>query len=660
MLMAMPGFGQYDAPVDSLKSLLHTQPPPKNRGMLLNDISYAYSVYQFDSSRYYAELAEAEGIVQKDTSVIARAYILQGSAASAQGNLAESIRKTEQALNLALAINDSTNLANAYNNLALVDMDAGDAQQALSRFHKSLDYTTNDTLGRVYTLNNIALLYYNSGDEAACEKYMAQAIAEAQVSDDPLILLEAYFTEGMIKMEDTTQLDSALLLFNKALNICREYKDLTTEVHTLINIAIIHRDAKRTEHSENVLQKVISLCDENNYPLGAYYAIMELGELYLDNKLYPKAREALGRIPTGSALALGDQLLLHELKARYYRETGQYRQALSEQDSVLFYKDSLSNTLKQQELTRLEVNYEVAQKNRANEILALEKEQAEQKVVNQQRLALLTVFTLVLLLFTTLFLLWHRRRFSQQLELQVELQTQELQKANHELEQSNQELERFTYIASHDLKEPLRNIISFTTLLERKKALWAGHDDARDFFSHIKRSARQMHTLIQDVLAYAQVRGGQNQTALSRVNLNEIMVQVQEALQPQLEAKNAKLYSENLTFIEGTPHHFYIILKNLVENGLKYNEHESPMIIVRQALKTEKPRLLVIDNGIGIPDEFKPKVFEMFYRLHGRSQYEGTGLGLAIVQRLAGSLGATIEISDRPGGGTIFSIEFAN
>lgn len=169
-----------------------------------------------------------------------------------------------------------------------------------------------------------------------------------------------------------------------------------------------------------------------------------------------------------------------------------------------------------------------------------------------------------------------------------------------------------------------------------------------------------MHTLIQDVLAYAQVRGGHNKTALTRVDLNEIMAQVQEALQPQLEAKNAKLYSENLTFMEGTPHHFYIILKNLVENGLKYNEHKSPMIIVRQALKTENPRLLVIDNGIGIPDEFKPKVFEMFYRLHGRSQYEGTGLGLAIVQRFADSLGASIEISDRPGGGTIFSIEFAN
>jgi signal transduction histidine kinase len=197
-------------------------------------------------------------------------------------------------------------------------------------------------------------------------------------------------------------------------------------------------------------------------------------------------------------------------------------------------------------------------------------------------------------------------------------------------------------------------------LLERKKELWEGNQEAVDFFAHIKRSAKQMHTLIQDVLAYAQVRGRQEKSQLIPVDLNEVFSQIEEALEPQLKEKNARLYSENLTFLKGTPHHFYIILKNLVENGLKYNESSAPIVIVRQEQKVNTTQLLVIDNGIGIPDEFKPRVFDMFYRLHGRSKYQGTGLGLAIVDRLAQSLEATIEINDRSGGGTIFTIHFPN
>ncbi|NRA48140.1 MAG: hypothetical protein HRU12_03335, partial [Phaeodactylibacter sp.] len=526
LLVSNAGISQSNDTVDSLTLLLKNLSSEHHKGDLYNKLSHAYSVFRPDSSYQYALLAEQEGLAQKDTSVLARAYILQGTAAADAGNLAEAIRKTELGLLMAKAINDSANIANAYNNLALADMDAGDAKKALSRFQKSLDYTTTDTLGRVYTLNNIALLYSNTGNKVASNKYMQQALDEARQSDDPLVIMEAYFTDGMIKMADSTRLDSALFCFRRALDISRDYKDLTTEVHILINIGIIHRDMKRLEVSERSLFQAIIVSEESGYEMGKFYAILELAELHLDTKSYSKAKDILNQIPLENTLGLNDKLLFHELLTRYFRAIKQFEQALSEQDSVLFYKDSLSNAQRQQELTRLEVNYEVQQKNRANKILALEKERAEQQVINQQRLGGLALILLLLLLATAVYLLRQRRRFNQMLKQKVDLQTKELLETNKELQHTNQELERFTYIASHDLKEPLRNIISFTNLLERKKALWEDHEDAKDFFGHIKRSARQMYTLIQDVLAYAQIREGQGATQLMKVNLGDIMAQI--------------------------------------------------------------------------------------------------------------------------------------
>lgn len=651
---------QSGPPLDSLLMQLEGGTNSANRGPLLNKISYAYYSYKLDSAVYYAKLAEAEGIAHSDTAVIARALTLQGSAAASAGNMPEAIRKTEQALNLALSISDSVNIANASNNLALIDMKAGNAKRALTLFQQSLDHTTIDTLGRIYTLKNIALLYNHSGDETASEKYMNQAIQEAQTSKDPKVLQMVFYTKGKLAMGDRAQLDSALFFFEKTISISQKNKDATFEIQGWINIGVIHREAGRQELSRRAFQKVIALSEAISYPFGIFYGQMGMATSYLDESAFDKAQEAIQQIPKNYPLSLGDKLAYHELLVQYFRNTGRFQEALAAQDSIFFYKDSLVSTEKQQELTRLEIKYEVEQKNRENEILALEKEQAEQRALYQKRRGVSVLFVLLTLLTTSLYLLWQKRRFNLRLKEQVALQTEKLRKANKELKQSNQELERFTYIASHDMKEPLRNIISFSMLLERKKELWEGNQEAVDFFAHIKRSAKQMHTLIQDVLAYAQVRGGQEKSQLIPVDLNEVFSQIEEALEPQLKEKNARLYSENLTFLKGTPHHFYIILKNLVENGLKYNESSAPIVIVRQEQKVNTTQLLVIDNGIGIPNEFKPRVFDMFYRLHGRSKYQGTGLGLAIVDRLAQSLEATIEINDRSGGGTIFTIHFPN
>ncbi len=657
--LLLPGQNPSGA-LDSLKQLLTATSTSAERSQLFNEISSSYNASNFDSSYHYAKLGQSAGITARDTPVIARALILQGLVHASKGETRLSIQKTEKALALALQTQDSVNIASAYNNLALEDLDIGNIKNALVQFQKSLDYTTDDTLGRVYTLNNIALLHADAGNQEAANRYIARALREAEASNDPLLVLEVYYNKGMAYMEDSTLQDSAVYYYSEARALARQVEDLFTEVMCLINLGILNRDRQKYERAENHLQTALALSHRHEYQEGILASTIELAELYIDNTDYLKAQAALSELSPQRIDILRERVYFHELKTRLLRETGQYQAALSEQDSFIFYKDSLSNVKQNRELVKQELAYEVEKKDRTHKILELEKRQAEQRAAGEQRVARFSIFLLLLLLALTLLMFQQRRRFSQKLERQVAQKTADLKAANKELEHSNRELERFTYIASHDLKEPLRNIISFTNLLERKERLWAGQKDTQIYFGHIKRSARQMYTLIQDVLAYAQVRDSQKASVLKRVDLNNILDQIEEALQPKLEELGAVLYRENLTFLIGTPHHFYVILKNLIENGLKYNESERPRVIVRQALENNRPCLLVIDNGIGIPDEFKPKVFDMFYRLHDRTQYEGTGLGLAIVHRLASSLNAAIKVSDRPGGGTIFTIQLAS
>lgn len=645
---------------DSLKQLLPATSTSAEQGQLFNEISSSYNTSNFDSAYHYAKLAQSAGIIAEDTSILARSLILQGLVHSSKGETLLSLQKTEAALALALQKQDSVNIASAYNNLALEDLDIGKVKSALVKFQKSLDYTADDTLGRVYTLNNIALLHADAGNPKATDQYMAQALREAQASNDPLLVLEVYYNKGMAYMEDSTLQDSALHYYSKAKALAQEVDDLFTEVMCLINLGMLNRDRKMYERAEDYLQSARKLSRSHSYREGMLASTIELAELYLDNGDYPEAQATLDDLSPQQMDILRERVYYHELKTRLLRATGQYEAALSEQDSFIFYQDSLSNVKQNQELVRQELAYEVEKKERTNKILELEKEQAEQQAAGQKKRARFSISLLLILLISALVMLQQRRRFSQRLEQEVAQKTADLKATNEELEHANRELERFTYIASHDLKEPLRNIISFTNLLERKERLWAGQKDTKAYFGHIKRSARQMYTLIQDVLAYAQVRNGQEASVLKRVDLNDILDQIEATLQPKLEALNAVLYRENLTFLQGTPHHFFVILKNLIENGLKYNESGQPVVIVRQALENDQPCLLVIDNGIGIPDAFKPKVFDMFYRLHDRSKYEGTGLGLAIVHRLTSSLNATIDVTDQPGGGTVFTIRLPN
>jgi signal transduction histidine kinase len=228
-----------------------------------------------------------------------------------------------------------------------------------------------------------------------------------------------------------------------------------------------------------------------------------------------------------------------------------------------------------------------------------------------------------------------------------------LKASNAALQKANIELERFAYIASHDLKTPIRNISSFLGLAERdlKKGKY---DDLHTFFGYAKAGAHQMNTLVEDILDFSRLNSTKAQKTES-TNLNELVTSCIEQLSAtygdQFEVK-----MHHLPTVQTSPSLLSILCMNLLDNAIKYNTTDRPTIEVLAQSYSESWIISFKDNGIGIAPEFQDKVFDMFQRLHPPDQYSGTGIGLAMCKKVTQRLGGTIQLRSQPGKGSTFLV----
>ncbi len=239
----------------------------------------------------------------------------------------------------------------------------------------------------------------------------------------------------------------------------------------------------------------------------------------------------------------------------------------------------------------------------------------------------------------------------------LEEQNQNLDDVNTELSEINSDLKNFVYVASHDLKAPLRSIISFQTLIERDvKEL--NNEKLNEYLSYSTTSARQMEAVLTDLLKYSKLSQEIKKEDLEQVNLGDIMEQVMvETKYGQIKGAIIKIDGKLENF-RGVNSQVKLVMQNLIGNGIKYNESAVPEVVVSTATQGEQVVVRVRDNGIGIAPEFKEQIFEPFRRLHAQSKYEGTGFGLAITKRIVDKIGGSIELSSELGEGTEFSVSF--
>jgi len=242
-------------------------------------------------------------------------------------------------------------------------------------------------------------------------------------------------------------------------------------------------------------------------------------------------------------------------------------------------------------------------------------------------------------------------------EREVALRTAELEEKHRQLALKNQELDEFTYVASHDLQEPVRKLISFSKLLEQDLGGQLPPQAAKDL-QFIVDAATRMRDLIQALLALS--RTGRSAMQLAPVDLNTCADRALEALELRLKETGAEVVRDPLPTVVGDATLLTQLYQNLVGNALKFVAPGQPPRIRLTARQDENRWVLgVQDNGIGIAPEHAERIFRPFQRLHSRSQYEGTGIGLAICKKTVERHGGQIWVQSQPGAGSHFQFTLA-
>ena len=257
----------------------------------------------------------------------------------------------------------------------------------------------------------------------------------------------------------------------------------------------------------------------------------------------------------------------------------------------------------------------------------------------------------------------NQKIFTDLLEKEVKIRTQQVEENYESLKKLNKELESFAYISSHDLQEPLRKIQTFVSIISEKE-IETLSEKGKEYFNRIQNSAERMQNLINDLLVYSRTSIDERKFEITEIK--DIILKVKDDLKEELEAKDAVIQIVGNCEANIIPFQFRQLLYNICSNALKFSKDgEKPVILIKSSIiekelsfgkKVKQCHIQIKDNGIGFEPQYAEKIFELFRSLHSREEYNGTGIGLAIVKKIVENHGGTITAKGKLNEGATFDI----
>lgn len=482
-------------------------------------------------------------------------------------------------------------------------------------------------------------------------KHFQNALSICEKIDLEKGIYKAYNAIGSV-FEAQGNLQEALNYCNAAIELATSLEDKRGAAWALMNIGSILCKIDRCDEGLLKLQESRQLAiDMDDRPLESY-TLETLALNYSGKKNYDLALQYLLESEK-LVLETDDRsniISIYQNFADIYYQKGDFKNYKVYTDKFLALKDSLHNEKLIDRLSSLQSDFSLQEMERENEIVLIKKEN------EISRLQSVTGFAVGSgILATTcflLFLLYTRNRATREKNELLNQKNQEILQQIELLKSSNQDLEKYAYIISHDLKEPLRNVSGFATLLKRRLK-GEGNEQTQEYLQFIIKGAQQMHFLLHDLLQYSKI-GVQEATAGERIATQQLVTDVLKDMTHQLENVHAKVEVHDLPNVTYHRTFLYQIFLNLIGNSIKFRSEESLTIDISCQVESNHYVFALRDNGIGIASEYHQKIFEVFQRLHNREEYQGSGIGLATCRKIIKKNGGDIWVESAEGEGATF------
>ncbi len=526
-----------------------------------------------------------------------------------------------------------------------------DYDQAFDYRIESLSLRTeaNDSLGMARDLYNLGKILYYLNEHSRAEDYYQRSL---EIS----IALENKFTV----FSGTSALGSnyhAMGDYEKSLRYNRRSLELAKAInydmgsgYALHNISMNYYETGYFDSIPNLTEQSINLRLNDNDDWGICGSWILRGRALVKLKDYQNAGESLG-----NAMVLAEKiksktrvLEVQDAYAELYEAMNKPSLAIRSLKEAADLREEIrnENSLLRMQSTELKFNLE-----KDKEIRLLKKEQGLRKTLLQ---VFIGVSVILVLFLASLFFLIRRLRKSNDA---LNEKNAVIAEQNVLLERSNNELEQFAYVASHDMREPIRTIHSFTNLFKRRySAQMDAH--ANEFMDFISNASLRMDKMLMDLLDYSRV-SSRERVPVS-FNMGEAVEIAVKNLGYKIKEENVDVNYGAFPEVVADKGQIIRLLQNLIGNGIKYNEKEKKNINISYSQNGVKYVFEVKDNGIGIEKEHQAEIFEIFRRLHGQKDYEGSGIGLATCKKIVENNGGEIWLESSVGEGTTmyFSLPF--